>query len=892
MIESGFLSSWRAWHDFSEQVAAHPECEALTVQGETFSYADINARVRSLSNAIAEQETKTTKPVAGIFAGRRADTYAAILAALSRGYAYVPLNPRFPAERNRYILDRSGASVVLFANEEADEIQDIFDAPSGFERVEQPARIIMDDAVSLDDPPAAIHDNPYAYVLFTSGSTGQPKGVAIRHSNLESYLDATFAVTDYNSSDRVSQNFDLTFDLSVHDMFVTYRAGAHLIVPSEEDLERPAQYISEHGVTCWFSVPSLAQKIRMQQDLKPTNLDGLRLTLFCGEALPVDLAREWAAVTGQRVENWYGPTEATISATRFVLPSDPDLITGRNNLVPIGKALPGMATAIDTNGELLLLGPQVADGYVEEPEKTASAFITHEGDPAYRTGDRAEVDTDGNIHFIDRIDNQIKMRGYRVELGEIEALLRQTSDGCAAVVIPLPLKSPSPTTLVGVVEGYPKPGKVIRKAIEGKLPDYMEPARVLVMPNFPKNASGKVDRGQIGERVLTRLRKMNAKQRPKKLKRYDAIIDLVQEINPAISREQVEDAENLMDAGLDSLGFVEFSLLFEGKWDLNLTQERIAELSTMSLWQIVTWLRRELDGTSPDRFEPKQDKQLSKGELKRTLHYRAMRALDFLDKFPDWLSSDPTPAVPLIGSSGFMRAVSPSILSETAQQAEKTLRPLNVGMAMLTAKGIAEFCGFISQTATRQNKRFPLSVLELELMQLSIKPPAGDIEILQDYEAGHFKSIERKHYDADTIWDAETAGEIAPANIAQKLIKQANWEKKRNLEIRSAFEGGVAMDEAAVAAWREGLDHLMSVSEEVVVVIHPIQGLDPRGAREKASTDHYTRIVETALRGTNVTLIDENAFDLEDEDFKNISHVNDHSGRKKFSGQLGRKLFL
>lgn len=193
MIESGFLSSWRAWHDFSEQVAAHPECEALTVQGETFSYADINARVRSLSNAIAEQETKTTKPVAGIFAGRRADTYAAILAALSRGYAYVPLNPRFPAERNRYILDRSGASVVLFANEEADEIQDIFDAPSGFERVEQPARIIMDDAVSLDDPPAAIHDNPYAYVLFTSGSTGQPKGVAIRHSNLESYLDATFA---------------------------------------------------------------------------------------------------------------------------------------------------------------------------------------------------------------------------------------------------------------------------------------------------------------------------------------------------------------------------------------------------------------------------------------------------------------------------------------------------------------------------------------------------------------------------------------------------------------------------------------------------------------------------------------------------------------------------
>lgn len=891
MNQTSSKNGWRAWHDFHAQTCDSAQRNALTVAKQTFTYGALNDRVTAISNAIATCEVPDKAPVAAIYASRSADTYAAILAALSRGYAYVPLNPKFPAERNRYILDRSGASVVIFADDDAAAIDDILAAPSDFDDLPKPAKIHTAQATSTTAPPPTIHDNPLAYVLFTSGSTGRPKGVAIRHDNLSAYLDATFAVADYRPNDRLSQNFDLTFDLSVHDVFVTWRAGAHLIVPSEKDLDRPGLYAAEHGVTCWFSVPSLAQKIRMQQDLTPENLKQLRLTLFCGEALPVDLAREWAAATGQRVENWYGPTEATISATRYRLPADTDLISGYNNLVPIGEALPGMSTVVDENGELLLRGPQLADGYLAEPEKTAQAFVTHHDHRAYRTGDRVTQDDDGTIHFVDRIDNQVKIRGFRVELGEIEASLRDASGGCAAVVVPLPLKSLSPTTLVGVIEGYDGPGKIVRDAIAGRLPDYMMPTRVLVMPQFPKNASGKVDRGAIGERVITRLEKINANQRPKKTKRYDVIIELVQDINPALARDRIEDAENLMDAGLDSLGFVEFSLLLESKWDLNLTQDSVAALSQMSLWQLVAWLRRELEGDSPDRFKPAKKGTVSGGDLKRTLHYRAMRALDFLDKFPDWMTAQTTPIIPLIGSSGFMRGICPDAVSAAAKTTNIDCRPCNIGMAMLSVEGIAEFCGFIAKTAKSKNIRFPLTVLELEVMQLSIKPPAGDIEILKDFEAGHFKGIERTQYDADTLWDTTMAGVIAAGPPSAQAPQQANWEKKRNLEIRNAFEGGIPMEEKAVQAWRDGLDALCEVSDRVAVVIHPIQGLGPSTPRIAAQPNHYQQLLDAALNGANVTFIPETEFTLKDSDFKNISHVNDHSGRQKLSTQLGKMLF-
>lgn len=911
------VGSWRAIDDFSLSVETWPDRPALRVDGRALSYRALNARVGAIATAIEATETDQNAPVAAIYANRGADTYAMVLAALMRGYTYVPLNPKFPASRNRYILDKSGASVVLCDQSGQAAVTEILAEASA---QSAPPAIICD---TLPDGPVPAtpphHENDYCYTLFTSGSTGQPKGVPIRHSNLAAYLDAVFQVADYSHTDRLSQNFDLTFDLSAHDMFVCWRAGAELIVPSAADLERPGKYLVENDVTCWFSVPSLAQKMRLQGDLSPKSLTNLRLSLFCGEALPIDLARDWVRATGQRVENWYGPTEATIACTRYVIPKNPKKITGRFDLVPIGAPLPGMRALIldeagqdaapGQSGELLVSGPQVADGYLGDPDKTAAAFVHPHGEPEiyYRTGDRVQADRDGTIQFIDRIDNQIKIRGYRVELGEIESELRAIAQGCNAVVVALPLKSPTPTSLVAVIEAFPAEANALLPLLARKLPDYMTPTRIMSMKQFPKNASGKVDRGQIGERVLKRLSnpagkigkaggggkagKAGKAGNTKKLRRYDVLANMVRSINPAISRDDIERAGNMMDAGLDSLGFVEFTALMENRFDLALDQQIVSDLSHMSMRQIVIFTRKALEKRDPDRFKVVGDTSKGNKPLS-SMHYRAMRALDMLDKFPGFVADTADPLVACVGSSGFMRSISTTVLETTAQQAGQKVRAANLGMGMLSVTGITEVCEYVRDTLKAKDKRLAHAVIELEIMHLSVLPPAGDIEIVNDYKSGTFDSVERKYYDDDTIWDARIGGMIPAAKTTRAAPKPANWEMLRSREILEAFEGRTTMDEKSIATWITGVLALKEVSDQVTAVIHPIQYEGIEGKRQAVSPNLFQALIEHLKQETGVRIMLDTEFTLDMNDFKNISHMNDHIGRQKFSEQIGRLVFL
>jgi amino acid adenylation domain-containing protein len=283
--------------------------------------------------------------------------------------------------------------------------------------------------------PVAVSIDSIAYLLFTSGSTGQPKGVMVSHANVLHYVDYMANRHDFSCEDRTSQTFDLTFDLSVHDMFVTWQAGACCVARPQtiadayvKDARLTVRFRSRHGDKCG------------DRELKQA-YPHLRLSLFCGEALPVELVRQWAvAAPNSAIENLYGPTELTIACSAYRWQGEKSLKESELGIVPIGEPFDNMqALVVDehlqevpvgSDGELLMSGPQLSLGYWQEDEKTRRAFVQVTGRKAtyYRTGDRVRQRGIGEpLVYLGRLDNQIKVLGHRVELAEIEAVIRQIS---------------------------------------------------------------------------------------------------------------------------------------------------------------------------------------------------------------------------------------------------------------------------------------------------------------------------------------------------------------------------------------------------------------------------------------------------------------------------------
>jgi non-ribosomal peptide synthetase component F len=308
--------------------------------------------------------------------------------------------------------------------------------------------------------------------------------------------------------DRCSQTFDLTFDLSVFDMFVAWERGACVCCPSERELMAPGSFVRRAGLTVWFSVPSTGAFMRKLGMLKPDSYPSLRWSLFCGEPLPDEVARAWAAAApNSTVENLYGPTEATIACTVQAFdPARPRELSV-NGIVPIGEPLGDMtALVVDEDlrevapggdGELLMAGPQVTPGYWHDPERTAAAFVVPPGRDAvhYRTGDRVRRPTNGGpLAYLGRVDHQIKVLGHRVELGEIEAALREESGIDAAIAVGWPLTPSGAGGIVAFLGDLEVDVDALRSALSARLPDYMVPRKVVLLEELPLNANGKFDR--------------------------------------------------------------------------------------------------------------------------------------------------------------------------------------------------------------------------------------------------------------------------------------------------------------------------------------------------------------------------------------------------------------
>lgn len=501
-----------------------PEYPAVFVEARTLSYHELQGFATRIAATIQAHPEFSQVPLTAVFAHRSQTAFAGVLGALLAGNGYVPLNPTFPTERTEVMLERSECRSIIVDTESLPQLGKLLD------RADQPLLVILPDSpearkyreqwprhtfFDLGDlhssgswrEPTATPD-AIAYLLFTSGSTGIPKGVMVAHRNVTSYLDDMVDRYKITERDRLSQIFDLTFDLSVFDMFMAWERGACVCCPSQKVLLNPGKFVRDMELTIWFSVPSAVSFMRQLGMLKPRQYESLRLSLFCGEPLPVSSAAAWhESAPNSVLENLYGPTELTISCTRyqwdqFRSPGESEL-----EIVPIGYPHPGMNVLVtDHNlnevapgeeGELLMNGPQMSLGYWRDPETTAAAFVVPPGKSGvyYRTGDRVRRPTENRpLTYLGRTDFQIKVLGHRVELGEIEAVVRKISGLDDVIAVGWPVTSSGVDGIEVFIEGEVKEKDALRGAVGAVLPRYMVPKRFHCMNRLPRNLNNKFDR--------------------------------------------------------------------------------------------------------------------------------------------------------------------------------------------------------------------------------------------------------------------------------------------------------------------------------------------------------------------------------------------------------------
>jgi amino acid adenylation domain-containing protein len=489
---------------FLRSAAVFPDRPALEVAGATLTYGELHRRALGVAQLLLERDPTDAAPqLTGVFASRSAEAFTAVLGVLLRGHGYVPLNPRFPLARNRDMLERAGCRALVVDPQHLDAARQLTAGLAEPPLLLVPTGSEPEEEVTL---PARGPETP-AYLLFTSGSTGRPKGVLVRQANVAAFLDAVAARYDLNESDRLSQLFDLTFDLSAFDLFAAWQCGACVCCPEAGQLLRPSEFARESRLTVWFSVPSTAMFLERLGGLKPGMFPDLRLSLFCGEALTAELANGWAdAAPNSIVENLYGPTEATIACTAHRWRPGSD--AAANGFVPIGEAIGATeARVVDEElrevapgepGQLLLGGPQVVEGYWDDDAATARSFITTPGDrQSYLTGDRVlRPRGDGPLEYLGRIDSQIKILGHRVELEEVEAALRDEARA-EAIAVGWPVTPSGAAGIVAFIASASVDTVQLRRALSDRLPDYMVPRELRLVGELPLNANGKRDRKAI-----------------------------------------------------------------------------------------------------------------------------------------------------------------------------------------------------------------------------------------------------------------------------------------------------------------------------------------------------------------------------------------------------------
>ena len=498
-----------------------PEKIAVRARGRSATYAEVDAGANRLAHLLRDQGVQKGDRV-GLHFPKSVESVVAMLGVLRAGAAYVPLDPLAPGRRIAYIAGNCGLKGLLTDSERGSALDRSGAPRPGF-------RLLVDDPTpgrdgapgwaALEafpstrppgDPPL---ESDLAYILYTSGSTGEPKGVMITHRNALTFVDwcaDTFAI---GPEDRLSNHAPLHFDLSVFDVYNALGAGATVSLIDEETAVFPANlaaFIEKEEISVWYSVPSALIGLMVHGGLEKRDLHRLRLVLFAGEVFPMKHLRRLAAqLPRPELYNLFGPTETNVCTYHRV---DRSRVEQQETL-PIGRPCAntdvfvvgdsGELAAPGEVGELFVRGPSVTKGYWGDPEKTRRSvvpnrFQPHFDEPVYRTGDLVVLE-DGEYRFLGRRDHMIKSRGYRIELGEIETALYSHPEIQEAAAVAIPDEEIGNRIKAFVVPRVAGSLSVaqIRQHCAQRIPKYMIPEIIELSAGLPKTSTGKVDRSRL-----------------------------------------------------------------------------------------------------------------------------------------------------------------------------------------------------------------------------------------------------------------------------------------------------------------------------------------------------------------------------------------------------------
>ncbi|GAA3485005.1 amino acid adenylation domain-containing protein [Streptomyces yanii] len=486
---------------FLDGLARNPNGPALAIHGREWTYTELHALAGRYADRLIADAGRPPRRV-GILAAKSIEAYAGLLGALYVGAAYVPLGPEVPLARNVAVARSAGVDALVTDASGAEQ------AACLQEVVRDPRERTGDDGGEAGTGIRAEDGDGLAYVLFTSGSTGTPKGVPVSHANVGAFLRAAGRRYDFDERDRFSQIYELTFDLAVFDLFMAWSVGACVCSMTRLHALDPVRAARRNGLTVWHTTPSLVGAVQARNGLPAGGLDGLRHSIFCGEALPAATARAWhRAAPASTIHNIYGPTELTIACTAHTW--DPERDPTDTGTVPIGVPHEGLDVLLlgeggeirQDVGELCVTGDQMFAGYLD-PAADTGRFLEHDGRRWYRTGDRVRYERDVGLVHLGRTDQQVKIRGYRVELGEIESAVRRITGQDAAALL---LGEPAAEIAVFVFGDTPVDLPALAKRLAGDLPGYMVPGHLWPLPKAPLNRHGKIDRGSLRAAAAQRL---------------------------------------------------------------------------------------------------------------------------------------------------------------------------------------------------------------------------------------------------------------------------------------------------------------------------------------------------------------------------------------------------